>query len=1247
MSQPLDLDISADDSKAAPAIKRTNEGLKNVETTGAKMARTISDGLSATHAALLKGLGGIESLARGTRTASDEMRAAFLSVTKTIGTYYAVLQTATLYTVAQTQATIGLQNAYRLLRIVVSPTLFTATGLAVGYLAEEMLQAAYATGKLSQAQAFFSERNKITIKELQELKAANQALGLAPSTLENAASSLKKQFTGESTSKGAKAVFDELGLDKTKGYVDSLRDIAVAFDDIDDPLEKARKAVALFGDDAEKVLPFLNSNLDTTIVKLNEMGVILGEDGAREFAQFRSDVDLLTGKIATLAKEIGLAVSGPIGGLLAALKDPALKALLAKGGLAIGNTAITAALIPFFGSAGPKQLTAEERENARRDTFTPSEFQAEVRRLQATARGGGDGVSQIAGLQDRVKTLSGLSNQTADVKARIAELTAGIATLKKLQNGTAGLIDDILFGGKPPKLVDDYRTSLDGLNSRLSTLKGQRESIAKGFINQSEAQKAIDLALLQGINRNIAGVESQIKVIEDKQKATEKLTENEKRAAEILSDARKHELTGLGAILATYHEYVALLGTSRKANLDLAQAVVIRLRAEAQKEQRKASVDAIKEFQDQAAAEASFNAQRFQKDLAFERETLQIRIQTIDDIFDHEQVTARQSRDAQIQAIEGLNAQTLQQKLAVEAAKFGIEEDYLNRTAVLEIEQIQRRSEREILYLNVDLFNKLISYKDFVERRDAILDASGQKAKRIADDTEASVESARRAAAIRSVQLINDSTRSTFDSIKQSAGGLFDAMTAKGQTAAQAIGNFLKTTILTALKEIVTSQIAATLTTLVTGRSVSFPGGNNTGPLGGIRNALGSLGLGTQPTFGKINQPGHLGDAQLLGDGSLKVYVTNQSSQQQSSRTPAQLPVNWGSIGLPGLTGLAGLAAAGIGGLGGRAGTIGTAADTRILTDLSSAGRVIGGGTTTYPGTPPFLPDASGAGGAGGFAGMLGNLKGTLTSLGQLGATSKIFQNGIYGAKGGGLLLGGGVLAADGLRRGGFTGLAETTAGGALIGAKFGGPVGALIGAAAGAIAGTIRLFIKGAEEKVISKVKDLFHLTIDKSLATQIVAISKQNFGGNVDVALRSSQVRDLLQLYAMSTGQGFGVQGTIRAVSLAETSSGLTQNALYENGKPISFSGLPVNGGLSTTPIPQNPNTGSGTSSVGGPVNLTSNIQLSPGATQDFLQNKIVTTVSEVPRTIARSNAAGTVQNAGRRQVQASLLAPGLITQ
>ena len=168
---------------------------------------------------------------------------------------------------------------------------------------------------------------------------------------------------------------------------------------------------------------------------------------------------------------------------------------------------------------------------------------------------------------------------------------------------------------------------------------------------------------------------------------------------------------------------------------------------------------------------------------------------------------------------------------------------------------------------------------------------------------------------------------------------------------------------------------------------------------------------------------------------------------------------------------------------------------------------------------------------------------------------------GVGGMKGGAMLAAGAMLAMDGLRRGGKIGVAETTAGGALIGARFGGPLGALIGGIAGFAA--VRLFIKGAVEKARQKIKDLYGVDIpDKGVLQQIVDTAKQSYGGNLDMAIRTAQIRDLIQLYAMSTGQATkGMPATVHPLDLVQKGGSLYQSPGYSNG-----TALPGMGGLPT---------------------------------------------------------------------------------
>jgi hypothetical protein len=302
-----------------------------------------------------------------------------------------------------------------------------------------------------------------------------------------------------------------------------------------------------------------------------------------------------------------------------------------------------------------------------------------------------------------------------------------------------------------------------------------------------------------------------------------------------------------------------------------------------------------------------------------------------------------------------------------------------------------------------------------------------------------------------------------------------------------------------------------------------------------------------------------------------------------------------------------------------------------------------------------------GAGGAGGGGvtstagvGILGNLKQSvqgwkemLTSLGNLGfkperwsmdeagnMTKLANARGVGGMKGGAMLAAGAMLVMDGLRRGGKIGVAETTGGGALIGAKFGGPLGAAIGAIAGFAAGMVRLFIKGAVEKARQKIKDLYGIDIpDKALLQQVVDTAKQRYGGNLDMAIRTDEIRDLIKLYAMSTGQPTkGMPATVHPLELAQSGGSLYQSPGYANG-----AALPGMGGL-----PSLDSIGGGVASGAGPVV----IQLDGPATTSLLRGEAVHAIAANPRVVAGASLSAAKSNAGRRELTSLQLSPGLVT-
>jgi hypothetical protein len=209
-----------------------------------------------------------------------------------------------------------------------------------------------------------------------------------------------------------------------------------------------------------------------------------------------------------------------------------------------------------------------------------------------------------------------------------------------------------------------------------------------------------------------------------------------------------------------------------------------------------------------------------------------------------------------------------------------------------------------------------------------------------------------------------------------------------------------------------------------------------------------------------------------------------------------------------------------------------------------------------------------------------------------------------------------------GLQRGGVSGLAMTTAGGATIGFKYGGPIGAAIGAGIGAVAGLVRLFVKSAQEKASEKIKAIYGVDIrEKNILAEIVSIAKQGFGGNLEMAIRSQQIRDLVELYALSTGQSTsGLPATVKPVSLLQQGGSLFQSS---------------SGGLTLDRI------GGGAPSAAAPTVI--NITV-PGA-KEFFEKETVRVVVENPRAVQSATMAATKQNAGRREMTGLQLSPGLI--
>jgi len=560
-----------------------------------------------------------------------------------------------------------------------------------------------------------------------------------------------------------------------------------------------------------------------------------------------------------------------------------------------------------------------------------------------------------------------------------------------------------------------------------------------------------------------------------------------------------------------------------------------------QKENREQLAEYLKGEEEVARQRMQFEAEVYQRRLQYNEDIARRNLDHLERMMGMEEQRAGIDRDTRLRAVEAIDAQTLKQKAWVEQQKAQIEVDYLERVHEIKTRLFDLETSRMVLEEEANL--RRLGYRaDKIKARIAEVTQQREEIRQANQEgTDAAIDAARQNAANRTAAMVRDHNRQIFDSFKRQAEGVFDALLTKSQSIWSAIGNSLKTALLTAIKDVVSSRVAALLMQIFTGQKVSFAQQNSggSGILGGL---VGMLGIGATPVFGGGGMPG---------------------------ATPPFIPSG----------------NAGTGRAFSKAGWAGSLANLKSFAGIGGSVQLAPGVATTWE------------------AATMGQ---KLSAIGKSNAA----------------LMGGAMLAMYGLQRGGVSGLAMTTAGGALIGYKYGGPIGAAIGAGIGAVAGLVRMFVKGAQEKAREKIKATYGVDIsDKGVLKQIVDIAKQGFGGNLDMAIRSQQIRDLVELYALSTGQGTsGLPAAMRPVSLLQQGGSLFQQS---------------SGSLTLDRI------GGVSPSAAAPTVI--NITV-PGA-KEFFEKETVRVVVENPRAVQSAAMTATKQNAGRREMTGLQLSPGLI--
>ncbi|GIU74774.1 MAG: hypothetical protein KatS3mg004_1861 [Bryobacteraceae bacterium] len=857
-----------------------------------------------------------------------------------------------------------------------------------------------------------------------------------------------------------------------------LSDVAERFSSMPDGVQKTALAVELFGRGGAALIPLLNQGaggLAAMAREARELGRVIDTETATQAEELNDNITRLKGAAEGLAFELA-------------------RQLVPR---AID---VTQALLRWVRDGGLDRIAGYLRDAAE------------------WARNIGAWIIQYAVVRNVLELAAALRTAAVAAGALNAALLANPWGLAAAGVATLGVA---LWREK--ERLDQYQESMTKAAEKAALLK----QISEGATLEELKRKGYDEAAIRAaIGAPAASAATRPRIafdMEDVQaldEARTKAAEAEKRAADLLREARESELSGLARVIVQYQRYREELGLSAKAQRDVAAAAEIRIRAELEAERKRRGDEMAADIDRQQDLRRRALADEVRAQIEFQNETLQREMETARARLGYEETVAEQMRDARLRDLDTIQARTVESQIAVVQERLRIEEDYLMRRFALRADELRRESEIEIATIETIARARGIAEEEIAARRDAILQNYGERARQLEADTRAAIDAARQNAAVRQAQLIRDQNQRIFASFKRQAEGVFDALLTKSQSVWSAIGNALKTALLTAIKEVVSSNVAAMLMRLFTGARIPVAGGG----------LAGLLGLGAAPAFGAT-----------------------------------------GGI-VPGVT----------------------------------------------PGTtPPFMP-SGGLGSLGGFGFSRAGLAAALPQIGLLGA-------------------GFGLMGAFRLGQGGGVGRAFAPAIGAVSGMLgFGalasmfpvlaaaGPFGLIAAAGIGAFVGLMGLFRKSAEQKAREKIKATYGVDIrEKNILTQIVNIAKQGFGGNLDMAIRSQQIRDLVELYAMSTGQSTsGIPATVRPVSLLQLGGSLFQS---------SSSGLTLDRVGSGAP-----------SSAAAPTVI--NITV-PGA-KEFFEKETVRVVVDNPRAVQSAAMTALRSNAGRRETAALQLTPGLIT-
>lgn len=287
----ITVDLEAHVAKYYADMQEAGKRLENLGKTGVAAGRSIATGMD-------EGAGGVRRLAgqaNDSERALQRYAAGVLQTTEAVAGFIAAhaIATGTLthYTSAAASsagATEQMVNSYRAVRLVLSPTMFTAASIAAGILVEQTVRLVNARAKLIDQQALFAASHGLSFQSIDLLDATSRVSGANPATVRALFQGLQGEW--KSNQAGVQDALNRLGVAGAVGDPAILGRIAAGLHSVADPAKQAEIAIELFGERGGEALTTLNGHFANSAEAVHEWGTVIDELSRTQIHQFRQDL---------------------------------------------------------------------------------------------------------------------------------------------------------------------------------------------------------------------------------------------------------------------------------------------------------------------------------------------------------------------------------------------------------------------------------------------------------------------------------------------------------------------------------------------------------------------------------------------------------------------------------------------------------------------------------------------------------------------------------------------------------------------------------------------------------------------------------------------------------------------------------------------------------------------------------------------------------------------------------------------